>query len=292
MDIQSVESEDRDDDLPEPQRDGTSKLEEAALRQLENGIAAYPGEFLYRLVLWPQPIAAACKWAGLRDIDGARALNGSSGRPYRGQRALLAQRIHLTQQQLELALDQPRPPLSTLEGAIYRPWKAAHPHKRRPLRQPECANLPLRDGTSALEHLALERVRDNLAAMPPGLVLQILIYPHQLTDLAMEVQRRHPAAVDLAPPQPGAIPVRRRKAPDPVQALYNAISYARKQGSGTGLRYDRIRKGIAKLLDTTLSDLSELLDVAPRTVRNELPAPPEPTDPERLAAGVTARRRG
>lgn len=248
-------------------RDGTLRLERMAVRQTEAALAAIPGEILYRYAIWPEPIASVCVWAGLRDADANRALSGSNGRPYDGQRTLLAQRIGLSRADLDEAIDFLRPRISDLPGAADRQWTFTRPRRVYVARRgTEDEERRPRTGEGRLERLALERVRRNVAAMKPGMVLQLAIFPFHLRDLAAQIGCE-------------------------TQGLSNLFAYARSHGGRAGLSLEYLRNPLAEALEVTRADLDLLLETPPGEGAEPLPAPPPPSEEDRRALGITARRR-
>lgn len=140
-------------------RDGRSPLERAALRHLERELASFEVRWLARLALWPGTVAAFAGEAGIDRSQVYNMLARRANRPYRGARRRLALYLGLSEDALDL-VDRPR---------------------REPGR-PAPENV--RDGGSELERLALRRVRENLAALPAGLVLQLVTWPFSEKELA------------------------------------------------------------------------------------------------------------
>lgn len=198
-------------------RDGTNPLERAALARTALCLGALPVRTLMRLVLWPDTVVDFAAWAGVKPPQAYNTLARRNGRPYHAVRAAYARRAGLQPEAMAL-IDRPR---------------AAVP--------PAPPSADARDGTTALEQLALARTQTNLGAFPPGFVLQLAIWPFTEVDLAQEIDCE-------------------------AQDLYNMLTFAR------GMRYPAIRDGVCAFTGADRAALDHLVET-PRADPVPLPLP-------------------
>lgn len=151
-------------------RDGHSPLEQAALARTEACIGALHAVDLVRICLWPTLLPELARAHGRAPSTLHNTLTFANGRPNRPSRLLLARTLGLSVPDIDYAIETPRgaiPPGESVPGA--------------------------RDGSGALDKLTLKRMRENLAAFGPGVVLQMIIWPFSEAELADAVgaEREH-----------------------------------------------------------------------------------------------------
>jgi len=223
-------------------RSGNSPIEQRALARLLADAPAMPASDIVQMLLWPQTLA---DWARANGIASAVAYNMLARfKPYRRVRELLAARLEVPAWVLDHLVDAGRPlpaARSTTPRSLTLP-DAAPPRDVSPTER-----LPaVRDGSNPLEQRALWRVRNEIAALPASLVVQLAIFPETLAEWA------------------------RRKSV-PAAMVYTTLAGSQ--------RNPRIRDQLARRLDVGSRDVDQLID----SVRPEATSLAPPVAPGDLA---------
>jgi hypothetical protein len=197
-------------------RQGRSPLERAALTRVERCVAAMSVRRLVRIALFPETIADFARWAELKTAAQVHNVLTGTKAPGTAIRRQIARRLRLEPGDMAL--------IGRLRAAV----------------PPGVSPPEARDGTSALERLAVSRARENLAAMTPGAVLSLAVWPFTETDVAR--------AIGVAP-----------------QDLYNMLTGVPR------LRYPAVRTRLCAFLGCPADWLDHLVD-APRA--EAVPLPP------------------
>ncbi|HEY0778361.1 MAG TPA: hypothetical protein VGD56_10395, partial [Gemmatirosa sp.] len=90
-----------------PERTGSTRVEQIAVRTVAREIAAMPASLVVQLALWPDELA---RWARRTRTDASVVYNALAGRkPYRAVRERLATRLEVTASVLGQLIDAARP---------------------------------------------------------------------------------------------------------------------------------------------------------------------------------------
>lgn len=166
-----------------PTRTGSTRIEQRAIARVRTLVAAMPASLVVQLALWPDELA---RWARAERAAESVVYNLLARRkPYLRMRERLAASLGVQTGVLAELIDAPRADVAALLAG--------------PAPQPDPGTAPWgglrpRTGTNALERRAVQRVEQEIAALPAATVVGLAMWPETLTEWA-RVQGLHASAV-------------------------------------------------------------------------------------------------